>query len=41
MGDAAEAERLATAKPDELKSPVKRRTSVATDADTIDPGDMG
>ena len=39
--DAAEAERLAAAKPDDLKSPVQRRTSTATDADTIDTGDMG
>jgi len=39
--DAAEAEHLATSKPDKLKSPARRSTSAATDADTIDTGDMG
>lgn len=36
--DVAEAEHLATSKPDKLKSPARRSTSAATDADT---GDMG
>ena len=38
--DAAEAEPLVTSKSDKLKSPARRNTSAATDADTIDPGDM-